>query len=87
MDNRQGLVVDVMLAPAGGTSERDAAIVMLGAVPGAGRITVGVDRGYDTRKSADDATILRWVNSNLLLLHILMLLLTPGQEHPKDASR
>ena len=28
------------------------------------------------RKSADDATILRWVNSNLLLLHILMLLLT-----------
>ena len=26
------------------------------------------------RKSADDATILRWVNSNLLLLHILMLL-------------
>ena len=25
MDNRQGLVVDVMLTPAGGTSERDAA--------------------------------------------------------------
>ena len=43
MDNRQGLVVDVMLTPAGGTSERDAAIVMLGAVPGA-------DRGYDTRE-------------------------------------
>ena len=50
MDNRQGLVVDVMLTPAGGTSERDAAIVMLGAVPGAGRITVGADRGYDTRE-------------------------------------
>ena len=31
MDNRQGLVVDVMFTPAGGTSERDAAIVMLGA--------------------------------------------------------
>ena len=50
IDNRQGLVVDVMLTPAGGTSERDAAIVMLGAVPGAGRITVGADRGYDTRE-------------------------------------
>ena len=50
MDNQQGLVVDVMLTPAGGTSERDAAIVMLGAVPGAGRITVGADRGYDTRE-------------------------------------
>ena len=50
MDNRQGLVVDVMLTRAGGTSERDAAIVMLGAVSGAGRITVGADRGYDTRE-------------------------------------
>ena len=49
MDNREGLVVDVRLTPAGGASERDAALEMLEAVPGAGRITVGADRGYDTR--------------------------------------
>ena len=49
MDNREGLVVDVRLTPAGGTWERDAALEMLEAVPGAGRITVGADRGYDTK--------------------------------------
>ena len=49
MDNREGLVVDVRLTPADGTSERDAALEMLEAVPGARRITVGADRGYDTR--------------------------------------
>ena len=49
MDNREGLVVDVRFTPAGGASERDAALEMLEAVPGAERITVGADRGYDTR--------------------------------------
>ena len=49
MDNREGLVVDVRLTPVEGASERDAALEMLEAVPGAGRITVGADRGYDTR--------------------------------------
>lgn len=49
MDNREGLVVDVRLTPATGTGERDAALEMLGAVPGARRITVGADRGYDTK--------------------------------------
>ena len=49
MDNREGLVVDVRLTPADGTSEREAALEMLAAVPGAGRVTVGADRGYDTR--------------------------------------
>ena len=49
MDNREGLVVDVRLTPADGASERDAALEMLEAVPGARRITVGADRGYDTR--------------------------------------
>ena len=37
------------VAEAGGTSERDAALDMLQMVPGSGRITVGADRGYDTR--------------------------------------
>ena len=49
MDNREGLVVDVRLTPAAGTWEREAALEMLEAVPGAQRITVGADRGYDTR--------------------------------------
>ena len=49
LDNREGLVVDVRLTPAHGTSEREAALEMLAAVPGARRITVGADRGYDTR--------------------------------------
>ena len=49
MDNREGLVVDVRLAPAAGTWERDAALEMLVSAPGSGRITVGADRGYDTR--------------------------------------
>ena len=39
MDNREGLVVDVRLTPADGTSEREAALEMLEAAPGAGRIT------------------------------------------------
>ena len=45
-----GLVVDVRFTPAGVTSERDAALEMLAAVPGAGRITVGTDRCYDTQR-------------------------------------
>ncbi len=49
MDNREGLVVDVRLTPAGGASERDPALEMLEAVPSAGRITMAADRGYDTR--------------------------------------
>ena len=39
MDNREGLVVDVRLTPAGGTWERDAALEMLASAPGTGRIT------------------------------------------------
>ena len=49
MDNREGLVVDVRLTPADGPGERAAAVEMLASVSGTGRITVGADRGYDTR--------------------------------------
>lgn len=52
MDNREGLVVDVRLTPAGGTSEREAGLEMLEAVPGQRQVTVGADRGYDTRGDA-----------------------------------
>ena len=45
----RGLVVDVKITEATGTSERDAALDMLQMVPSSDRITVGADRGYDTR--------------------------------------
>jgi hypothetical protein len=51
MENRNGLVVDVETMQADGTAERDAAIVMLASLPGDGRVTVGADRGYDTKGS------------------------------------
>jgi transposase len=48
MENRNGLVVDVSLTPATGMAERKAALDMLAKVPGAHRVTVGADKGYDT---------------------------------------
>ena len=49
MENRNGLVVDVTVTRATGTAERDTALDMIGKVPGSRRITVGADKGYDTR--------------------------------------
>ena len=37
------------MTPADGHGERDAALVMIEAVPGRHRITVAADKGYDTR--------------------------------------
>ena len=50
MENRNGLVVDVVLSQATGTAETEAALTMLERVPTARRITVGADKGYDTRE-------------------------------------
>ncbi len=49
MENRNGLVVDVAVTTATGTAERDTALDMIEKVPGARRITLGADKGYDTR--------------------------------------
>ena len=49
MENRTGLVVDVVVSRATGTAERETALDMLEKVPGSQRITVGADKGYDTR--------------------------------------
>jgi transposase len=50
MENRNGLLVDLRLDVADGTAERRNALVMLDeALPGARRITLGADRGYDSR--------------------------------------
>jgi transposase len=48
MENRNGLVVDARLSICSGTAEREAAIDMLGDLREGGRITVGLDKGYDS---------------------------------------
>jgi len=49
-ENRHGLIVDTAVTAAGGTAERDAALVMLGELPlTTRRVTVGADKLYDTR--------------------------------------
>lgn len=50
IENRNGLVVDAELLEANGTAERDAALVMAEAIPGTRRVTLGADKGYDTRE-------------------------------------
>jgi transposase len=49
MEHRSGLIVRTMVTPADGYGERDAAAVMVQAVPGRQRITVAGDKAYDTR--------------------------------------
>ena len=49
MENRNGLVVDARLTLATGTAERDAALEMLEELGGTQRVTLGADKGYDTR--------------------------------------
>lgn len=49
MENRNGLAVDARLTLATGTAEREAALAMVGEQKGSRRITVGADKGYDTK--------------------------------------
>jgi transposase len=49
VENRNGLIVDVEVFQANGTAERDAALVMLEQIPGTKRVSVGGDKGFDTR--------------------------------------
>ncbi|MGZ0075251.1 IS5 family transposase (plasmid) [Sphingobium limneticum] len=48
MENRHGLVVDATLTHATGTAEREAALTMLSRMKGRHRITLAVDKAYDT---------------------------------------
>jgi hypothetical protein len=48
-EKRSGLIVMTEVFQANGTAERDAALVMLEQIPGDGQVTVGGDKGYDTR--------------------------------------
>src|SRR5690348_10990784 len=49
VENRNGLIVDAEVFQANGTAERDAALVMLQKLPGGQPVTVGGDKGFDTR--------------------------------------
>jgi transposase len=49
IENRNGLVVDTALVQAGGTAERDAAVLMVERIESTERVTVAGDKGYDTR--------------------------------------
>jgi len=49
VENRNGLIVDVEVYQAKGTAERDAALIMLQRLTGTEAVTVGGDKGFDTR--------------------------------------
>jgi transposase len=55
MENRNGLLIDLRIAEANGTAERDLALEMVGdRLPGTKRITLGGDKGYDTKDFVEE---------------------------------
>jgi transposase len=48
-ENRNGLIVNTELLQANGTAERHAGMLMLEQLAGVQRVTVGADKGYDTK--------------------------------------
>jgi transposase len=55
MENRNGLIVDIDLTQATGRAEREAALRMLDRLPRKKRrLTLGADKGYDTRDFVQD---------------------------------
>ena len=59
VENRNGLIVDAEVFQANGTAERDAALVMLEKLPGIQPVTVGGDKGFDTRDFVKECRNLR----------------------------
>jgi hypothetical protein len=59
VENRNGLIVDAQVFQANGTAERDAALIMLEKLPGAQVVTVGGDKGFDTRDFVKECRYLR----------------------------
>ncbi|EHP84303.1 transposase IS4 family protein, partial [Geobacter metallireducens RCH3] len=54
MENRHGIIVDARITQATGTAERDTAVEMIADVAGGKRITVGGDKGYDTKECVEE---------------------------------
>ena len=61
VENRNGLIVDAEVFQANGTAERDAALIMLEKLPGTQPVTVGGDKGFDTRGFVEECRNLRVV--------------------------
>jgi transposase len=59
VENLNGLIVDAEGLQANGTAERDAALVMLEKLPGTKQVTVGGDKGFDTRGFVGECRHLR----------------------------
>lgn len=59
MENRNGLVVGLMLEQASGVAERESALDMLYAVGGSQRITLGADKGYDTKDFVEQCRMMK----------------------------
>ena len=55
MENRNGLVTEAEVLQAHGTAEWDAALVMMESIPGTQPVTVGADKGYDTKDFVAEA--------------------------------
>jgi IS5 family transposase len=49
IENANGLIAQAELREANGTAEREAALAMIEQVPGEQQVTVGGDKGYDTK--------------------------------------
>lgn len=59
MENRNGLLVDLRIAEANGRAEREVAAQMLEwELPGTKRITVGGDKGFDTKQFVAECRVL-----------------------------
>jgi transposase len=50
MENRNGLLLQTFLTEATGRAEREAAMLMVEAIPSGKRVTLGGDKNYDTRE-------------------------------------
>src|SRR5262250_2810321 len=59
VENRNGLIVDAEVFQANGTAERDAALIMLEKLAGRQPVTVGGDKGFDTRDFVKECRNLR----------------------------
>lgn len=59
MENRSGLAVNTRVTLSTGTAEREAALAMVDEIGGSRQITVGADKGYDTRDFVKELRQLR----------------------------
>jgi transposase len=59
VENRNGLIVDALAWEANGRAERDTALLMLEQIPGDHPVTVGGDKGFDTREFVSECRHLR----------------------------